>query len=461
MKSLRRQLTRTLLGVLAALLGTALVALYVLVWDELVDAFDATLRARALAVRSQTAGEGGSVRFEPSEELARTFGGDQPRHFFQLWREDGVVLARSRSLPRDGFSPRRGEKTNFWNLELPTGKPGRAIGFSFTPAGAAKSERVHLVVASEREELDETLGGLAVAVAGCGVVLFGAVWLAVPWVLRRGLVPLDELGRQVARKNAGSLAAPLPLANLPRELRPIGERLNELLARLAESFERERRFSADVAHELRTPLAELRSLAECALRWPDARPPDADRDVLAIAQQMEALVEKMLALARADHGQLAVAPVATEIKPLIEGLWPAFAARAESRGLRVRLAIAPGAAPADPALLRSILANLLDNAVAYAPSGTEVVVTGAPPAAGGYALRFANRAEGLAAEDAVRMFDRFWRKDRARTGGGEHLGLGLSLAHAFAAAMGWRLEASLTPAGEIVFSLAAPAVTAA
>jgi two-component system sensor histidine kinase QseC len=102
---------------------------------------------------------------------------------------------------------------------------------------------------------------------------------------------------------------------------------------------------------------------------------------------------------------------------------------------------------ADPILLRSILANLFDNAVDYSPTGGEIEVT--PSAAGG--LQVANPAGSLVPEDVPRLFDRFWRKEAARTGG-EHAGLGLNLACAFASAMAWRLTAALE-SGRLVFTL--------
>ncbi|HUR57006.1 MAG TPA: sensor histidine kinase N-terminal domain-containing protein, partial [Opitutaceae bacterium] len=248
MTSLRRQLTRVLLATFALLLGAGLASVYFFVWDELVDAFDATLRAKAAAVGAAYRDEKGVVSLELPAELARTFGGDKPRNFFEIWDAAGQPVARSRSLRGEDL-PRglKGkDKSEYWNLRLPGGRHGRA--FAHLPAREKGAPEITLVVAADREALDETLGGIGAAVAGCAFVLLAAVWLAVPWVLRRGLAPLDRLGEEVARIHVDSLDKPLSVANLPAELRPIGDRLNALLARLAESFERERRFSADVAH---------------------------------------------------------------------------------------------------------------------------------------------------------------------------------------------------------------------
>ena len=466
MNSLRRQLTRALLLTLSALLGAALVTIYLVVWRELVATFDVALQAKAGAVSALVEHRDGRTEFDFSADFLRGYGAAKPRNYFELWDAAGARLMRSPSLrDADLARPAGGPaapRPVFWNVTAPNGRPARAVGCWFTPETPGEPRPgthvppVLLVVAADRDDLDETLGGLLAAVAGCGVLLFAAVWFVVPRVLRRGLVPLERLGADVARLDADTLSAPLPVADLPAELRPVGDRLNELLARLASSFERERRFSADLAHELRTPLAELRSLAECALKWPEARDPALDREVLEIAVQMETLVSRMLALARGEHGQLAATLTPVDVAGLVAGTWRAFAARAEGRALQVEFAVVPATLPADEVLLRGLLRNLFDNAVSYAPPGSCLRVMGGPAADGrGYALRVGNPAGDLAPADVARLFERFWRKEPARGGGGEHLGLGLNLAQMFAAAMGWRLSAALDTEGWLVFTLEA------
>ncbi len=455
MISLRRQLTKELLAALALLLGAGLVAIAAVVWMELVKTFDAALESRALAVSALIDQENGKVEVDFSDRIMRGFAAGRARYYFELRDAVGALIARSPSLrqselPRHPANP--AGKTSYWNFTLPNGRPGRAVTFTFTPKTGAdvpapSAALCQLTVAIDREDFDETLWGLFAAMAGCGGLLFAGVFFAVPRVLRHGLAPLDQLGEQTADIDAGSLSARFAADRMPAELRPICERLNDLLARLESSFERERRFSADLAHELRTPLAELRSLAECSLKWPESRDAGADRDTLAIALQMETLVTRLLTLVRGERGQLAVQSEPVELAAFVAAAWRPFAVRAEARGVRVNFAVAPATVPADPALLRSILNNLFDNAVDYTPAGSEIVVTG--DAVG--TLQVANAAGALTADDAARLFDRFWRKEAARSGG-EHVGLGLNLARAFAAAMGWRLGASLED-GQLVFRL--------
>ncbi len=464
MKSIRRQLTRELILALSLLLGAGLVAIYITTRIALRESFDNALRARAVSLASLVEIEQGKVSFDFSSDLLASYGGrNEGRNFFEIWDQTGVVLSRSPSLRTTDLPllpTGSAEKPRYRNLTLPDGRSGRIVEISFipeptdSPTLAISHQPVRLAVASDREEFDEALDGLVVGFVGCGALLAAAVAWLVPRVLRRGLTPLDRLGERAAQIDATSLATRFAADEMPVELRTIAQRLNDLLARLEASFERERQFSADLAHELRTPLAELRSLAECAIKWPETRDAATDHDALAIAAQMESLVTRLLTLARGERGQLAVTPVEVDLDGLVRDVWKPFAARAEARHVTVRWELAAGRATCDAALMRSVLGNLFDNAADYAPANGELFVSvsyegGAPT------VRVANLAPDLAPGDAARLFDRFWRKEAARAGGGAHLGLGLPLARAFAAAMGWSLSAEVDSAGRLVFTLQA------
>jgi len=462
MISIRRRLTRELLGAVLLLLGGGLAILFFAARDAAIEQFDSALQAKARAISTVTLQEGGVIRVAFSDRFLPGFDDRKPRDFFQLWDAAGREIARSESLAAGSQLPHgvgtlaRPRRENF---TLPNGRPGRLVGFAFRPKSAGapargREEELQLVVASDRDGLDETLWQLGGLCAGLGAVLAGVtVWL-IPRVLRRGLEPLDRLGERVTRIDADSLATRFSLDDLPAELRPIGGRLNELLGRLQESFERERRFSADLAHELRTPLAELRSSAECALKWPEARDPATDRETLAITLQMERIVTHLLALARGEQGQLAVQPEPIALDVLVGDLWPEFASRAAARELTATLDLQPARGLADGALLRAILNNLFENAVDYASRQGEILIS-ARSGPTGVTVTVANTAEELRPEDLPRLFDRFWRKEAARTGGA-HLGLGLALSRSFAAAMGWTLTAEFDAAHRLAFVLAGP-----
>jgi two-component system sensor histidine kinase QseC len=469
MISIRRQLTRTLLASFIALLGGGLAAVFFAARDEIQEQFDDALRAKALAISTLTGqNDQGGIELDFTNQFFHSFSGQRPRDYFQLLQPGGTTLARSESLRGDDLPARAGTLAHpkFWNLDLPNGRPGRAICLTFLVKSQegeaddipAKNPEVQLIVASDREDLDEALTELLAIAGGCGVLLLVATLWVMPRVLKRGLQPLDRLAEQAARINANSLTARFPTEGIPVELQPICGRLNDLLARLEQSFERERRFSADLAHELRTPLAELRSQAECALKWPETREPAADRDTLAIAAQMEAIVTHLLALARGEQGRLSINLEPVPLKFLVEEMWRRFTPAAEARQLRVHLALAPLTARADSALLRSILGNLFDNAVDYATAGGEISLE-VRRDDNSVLIRITNSTDNINPGDLPKLFDRFWRKEASRTGG-KHFGLGLSLARTLAEAMGWTLTAELDESRRLAFILRGPVATA-
>ena len=286
------------------------------------------------------------------------------------------------------------------------------------------------------------------------MVLLGATLWLIPRVLRRGLQPLDRLGEQAAAIDARSLATRFGVEGLPQELQPIAGRLNELMARMQQSFERERRFTADLAHELRTPLAELRSQAECALKWPESRDPAIDQETLAIAAQMEAMMAHMLALARGEQRQLGAQRTNVALDQAVREAWARLAGRAAQRKLNIVTQLRPAEIPADPALLRSILNNLLENAADYAAPGGRIEIR-IEEITGRTQLSIANTTADLEAADLPMLFDRFWRKEAARSGS-QHVGLGLALARTFAEAMDGTLTAAMPEPAWLVLTLTWP-----
>ncbi|MDB6127152.1 MAG: hypothetical protein JWM35_1048, partial [Verrucomicrobia bacterium] len=317
MKSIRRELTITLLTVFVALQGAGLLVLFLVARNGTIAEFDDALRAKALAVSTLVV-EGPEglrtdmaafflnvgdvvdnaplpVETNPDSYLRflKEFHRHGRRNYFEVWDAGGRPIARSDALHQANLPLRiyQSDQPLVWDLVIGH-EPSRAVGFIFRPqvaggdeTNARSSHEVQLVVAAEREALDEKLLRLELLTAACGVALLGATLWVMPRVLRKGLLPLNRLGEDVSKIDAGSLAIRFAAEDAPAELHEIIHRLNGLMARLEDSFERERRFSADVAHELRTPLAELRGLAECALKWPETRDHTTDQETLAIARQ--------------------------------------------------------------------------------------------------------------------------------------------------------------------------------
>ncbi|HVB83871.1 MAG TPA: histidine kinase dimerization/phospho-acceptor domain-containing protein [Rhodanobacteraceae bacterium] len=275
-----------------------------------------------------------------------------------------------------------------------------------------------------------------------GVVLASALGalLAVASV-RRGLRPLDAFSAAVARLDPEQLPQVLSAPPLPLELVPLRRALDAALARVAAALQRERRFSRDVAHELRTPLAEIRIAAELAER--EAAPPAraAFAAVLQSAERLQRTIDSLLALTRYEAGLAQPQPEPLDLAVLLAQRVALASRLGAARDVRFDVAQAGERwALSDPALLERILDNLLQNAATYAaPHSTVQLGFGAAAAP---LLQIRNAAPDLEAADLVHLGERFWRKSPARESD-VHGGLGLALARTLASVLGLELRFAL------------------
>jgi len=281
------------------------------------------------------------------------------------------------------------------------------------------------------------IGGLFAALA--------ALWVI--YALRNGLAPLTAIADQVGAVEPDSLKERFEFENAPLELRPVVARLNELMARMESGFERERRFSSDLAHEMRTPIAELRMQIESAIKWPEEGGKGAWETALQSVDRIEGIVQTMLRLARIEQGGEEAQPVESiDLASLVEELWEENRMQAEELGIRLNLSIpSKPTVSGDPALWRHLLGNLLSNVAIYADPGSEAkVIAELSDSRHQPLIRVVNAASALNEEDVDHLFERFWRGNKASNQTSRY-GLGLSLANACAAAMGLRLSAKLLP----------------
>ena len=455
MRSLRGRLTLWLLLGTGLLLAAGGLLLDRVISSRLLREFDAALIEQAKSLQATTEQENGTVWLEFSAGVMPEFAPGEKPDYFQLWRGQDI-LARSpslgtRDLPRWSGGP--AGRPRFAGLTLPDGRPGRRVQISYRPQIELIDESivpappgtpaVTLVVAHGREDLDDFLASLHLTLALGVLGLLAGIAILVKSVVGLGLKPLDELAHWLETMDAASLGEAVVIADTPAELAPTIRHLNGLLARLGESFERERTFSANLAHELRTPLAELRAVADVALKWPDD-PSSLEplHEVRAIGLQMEKLVVNLLALARFDSRQQTVWNSEIHLGEVAAKCWSAVASEAGEKRMLFVLEIPEDLAiVTDREKLELILSNLFSNAVAHGIPGTPVTCAAALSGSG-FTLRVANSTTELTAADLPRLFDRFWRKDAARSVG-RHAGLGLSLVSALCELLGFDREARL------------------
>jgi signal transduction histidine kinase len=468
MQSISRQLTVGLLAVFVGLFGAFGIFLFVRSQKALRDQFDEGLRVKAMLLMRITEQRNHELRVHTAlikvPAFLQEFAAADGRSAFQFWNARKETVLRSESLGAGSLDLREGghRDRDAWDMTMPDGRPGRAFRSQYIPRldsahdPSIPPDEAVLVVASNREALDNALYWQEITLFAGGAVVLLIVGLLVPAILRHGLQPIKRLRIQAEGIDASSLNDRIPSEGMPRELLPICDCLNSLLARLERSFERERRYSSDVAHELLTPLAELRSLSEFALRYPDSNQRESIEQSLAILLRTEKVITMLMDLCRVEQRNArAMALELVGVSAFVRGrLQPLESGRA-TRGLGVTIDI-PEAVQirADPTLLASIVTNLLTNAIDYA-SLNSVITIGWAERAGWFRLTVANSTPDLAPDDLPHLFDRFWRKDAARSGSG-HSGLGLSLSRELAQSMGFTLTAEFTGEDRITMVLAGP-----
>jgi len=454
MNSIQVRLTvRLVLGVLAvSILGS--LAVYFVFRGSMLRQFDDTLRTEAQSIALRfVRDDDGHYEFQPPGDAATLFRrGDDP-DFFCIRQMDGRVVVKSASLANvvcpglDLPATYEGHREAEVNGLRHHGKNLRAIFLTFVPPAerGISPDRFQIILAAEHEEIDHLLSRLLRALGLVAVIAGAATALLVAWTVRRDLAPLRALAGQASEIGAGQLDKRFVLAGAPQELQPICGALNGLLERMAETLKRERRFTADAAHELRTPVAELRSLCEVALAAGEPKvAAEALTDASDIAVQMESLIDALLALRR---GEQKAALVAVDIAALARQVYRDAGSAAKARGLFLSWD-GPEQAEAlcDKTLLTGVLRNLFDNAVRYTEPGGSITCHVSPE---GVVIR--NRPHELCEDDIVHLTEPFWRKDKARSCGA-HAGLGLALCEAYCCAFGGELGIRLA-AGWLEFEV--------
>jgi len=477
MPTIARQLFHSVVpGILFTLL-TGGVLLDLMIAERLEEEFDQQLITRTQALMALTEEEEGVVEVESHDEAMPGYSRKEAPDYFTLHDAEGQLLLSSPSVIGDSALPHPGDASDarpdstFLDLTLPDGRPGRLLRRTFIPTldvdddededeihdgggndevpidASPASERtpVTLQVAISRDRLDGLLSSVHLVLVVTGLALMGVIVLLTRSGIRRTVAPLERISEQVAGLDERRLDERLVLDASVHELDVLTSRFNALLTRLDRAFERERCFSGDVAHELRTPLAELRSMIEVTERFPDDPTLRGGffTDLKASTQRMQRTVENLLALSRSETGQ-ACAGVRLDLRLALERAVGERREAAAQRDCTFALTLPPEplSVPGD-AFWTPIISNLLDNATAHGDAGTEITVSLTHDGRNGQ-LRFAvsNSARELVPEDTCLMFDRLWRKDRSRASS-LHSGLGLALVKVCATQLGLSAGAAL------------------
>lgn len=441
-RSLRRRLALMLAAALGLTLALGFFGLHHVVRRQIYDDVQERLDEHWQAITEHAAQRPGE---ESAIDEMLEFRSNSHEDFFEIRDGHGRLLGRSASSAgRDLEPPPDGPAAGLvhYALRLPDGHAGIATWGEYElPVGDPRG-RLVTIVAREFEQMEALESHIHTAMLAVALATLAAAIVATTFAIRRGLEPVDRLAHSAESIDPDGPRRPLEIGELPAELSPLGTRLGSLLDRLFDARDRERRFNRSVAHELRTPLAELRMIADVGVR---SQSPGEMRAALVevgtAAGELQHIVDALLTLARCESGQ---EPLDAEPVELVAELAAELAkidATARQRSLAIEAAMPRERwVMANAPLLRRLLSNLVGNAVVHAPAGSAIWVS--LQAHG--PLQLGNPAPHLEADDIAHLGERFYSVD---SGSGQiHAGLGLSLAGAIARVLdlelGFRLDAS-------------------
>jgi heavy metal sensor kinase len=396
------------------------------------------------------------------EEISDDYKIERSEDFLQIVDGDGNALYRSQFLEQHPLAPLALDQLQRHRYE------NRQLGrrrFRFISRVITAGSRSYIVQIGHpmHEELETLDDFRKYLLWFAPLLLLGASGVGY-WLSHRALAPVDALARTARTISGHNLNSRLEQLDTGDELQRLSDTLNEMLGRIESAFLRITEFTADASHELRTPIALIHTEAELALRRSrnEAEYQDALRHILAEADRTAKLLEELLALARADSGREAL-----DIRPIdLLALWRESATKwnqvAALRGLHFeeRLQVQKLPVMGDEHALRRVIEILLDNAFKYTTSPGEVTLSADEKNNRAF-VTIEDSGIGIAPEDQARIFERFYRVDKARSRELGGAGLGLAIAQ-------WIVQlhqGSITVKSEIgkgsIFRMEIPAISSA
>jgi two-component system, OmpR family, sensor kinase len=411
--SLRLRLLAWYAGIVMLVIALVGAAVCAVTWSSRLDIVDAELRARAaLVARSVQPGVGGAFDVELPSEATTYFQNPEVRPYYAVWDAAGRLVDRS--------------------------DPDVPVPASLDPGGRTRGRARELIVSSRGltiligrdigdvwREVWSLAGTIAmVALVGVAASLAGAWFLA-----GRALAPVQRINQTARRMAEGDLTARIAVERTETELGQVASALNVAFDRLLESIERQRRFTADASHELRTPVATMMAELDWALLR--ERSGEDYRDSLETCRRsgarMRSLVEGLLTLAHADSGELPIHRQAVRLDRLVDEALESIRPLAGQRGVTLQFSRHAVTIAGDSERLLELLSNLLFNSVAYSrPDG--IVSVALREDGEDVVLTVRDNGIGIGPDDLPRIFDRFYRADSARAREPAGAGLGLAIA---------------------------------
>jgi len=458
-----RSLTTQLALAFALIAGCAFAGvgmyLYHALATQIIERDDAELLRKAVRARAELAEGYGSAEERWRELKSIVSGNDE--FGIRVRSADGALLlaagADPGTIPEVAPMPpgARIDANAIRGWSSKEGAPVRAVPMSAqVGADSAQAQIVLYQVAASRLALLRAYRWKVIIAACLGAVGAGLLGYA---ALHAGMAPLRRIAAGTKTVTFSSGALPVDPSALPAELNELAQALQHMIERLRERYERLSQFSADLAHDFRTPIGNLLGQTQVALAC-DRTAEEYQALLVSNVEEYERLarmIENMLFLARADNARVALNYVELDLAAELERQADYFELLADTRQITIHVD-AHGKVVADALLLRRAIGNLISNAVRYSPPGAQIRLAGRE-LDGEARIEVSNPGPGIAAEHLPKLFDRFFRGDPARANSGESSGIGLAIVKTIMDLHRGAVQAESTPGGMTSFRLVFPA----
>lgn len=409
----------------ALLLSCGLGVFYGMAVRQAFEEDNAVLADKVLAIRAEVNNPEGPRALE--DQLTTLRPGEQAVYWVRAFDSTGRVMAESPGmdamLPRSLFpeaTPRKAGSPRPKDVHQ-EGKLFSLVATTETVAG----QLVTIQVAQDRSAdaaFIKKFGALLGIVLTLGILAAAVIAIS---VTRRGLRPLTEMTDSLKRTGPTQLHERLGLPGWPTELQPMAAAFDDMLDRLEDSFTRLSQFSADLAHELRTPVANILGEAEVSLTR--ERTPDEYRQVIescvAECARLSSIIDNLLFLARAESADHPIQPTSFDGRQAVEKIASYYQTAAEERHIAI-MCEGEGRIKAEPLLFGQALSNLVENALRFSPDHSRIVIR-LQAGADASTVSVQDHGSGIPEGHLSRVFDRFYRVDSARASAGSGLGLAL------------------------------------
>jgi signal transduction histidine kinase len=472
MNSIKKKLSRYISISISVLLVTLFFITDISVDSWISNEFDRAMITKSGLLETLVSEEPGEIDFDFADEFMPEFSGANDPEYFQLWR-DNKVFERSETLKLFDINtlPKLYvalHESTITDITLPDGRSGRMYFAKFKPQidsdvreehGLTKEEfaknqkSMEIAYATSNEGLNQILWLVDIIFIFTSIAAVIAVRIIVFNVVERGLKPLDKLNAELKQINLNSEISEISTNKLPEELIAIVSGINHFISENKLLYSREKRITSDIAHELKTPIAELLNLTEVAIKFPHEKQlaDSFKTDVLAITERLKNIVNGILLLQKSTCSSELITQeinIYTLLNTIVS------LENKTNRDVTVNFNNQRANIYTNEFALKTVLTNLINNALYYSPTTAPIIITVEPYInTKKVIIKITNISEFEYSEaDLALFFEPLWQKDSSRTSE-ERYGLGLAIVKSYCDKLGASLTVAIEPEQKIAFTI--------